>query len=64
MQHFAGVDIRTVLKPAKFVAGDFYDLIALDESTLGIFIGDVSGKGVSAALLMAQAISYLLESTV
>lgn len=53
------VQIRSYLKPAKFVGGDFYDIISLDESTFGFFIGDVSGKGVSAALIMAQSISLL-----
>jgi len=54
-----GVEIRAMLEPAKFVAGDFYDIIALEGSRLGVFIGDVCGKGVSAALIMAQAISFL-----
>lgn len=55
----AGVDIRAFLKPAKFVGGDLYDIIALDGSTVGFFIGDVSGKGVSASLIMAQTVSLL-----
>ncbi len=59
IENFKYVQIRTYLKPAKFVAGDFYDIIVLDDSTLGVFIGDVSGKGASAALIMAQAISLL-----
>lgn len=54
-----GVEIRAMLEPAKFVAGDFYDIITLSGSRLGVFIGDVCGKGVSAALIMAQAISFL-----
>jgi adenylate cyclase len=53
------INIGAFLKPAKFVGGDLYDLIRIDESTFGFFIGDVSGKGVSAALIMAQAISLL-----
>lgn len=54
-----GVEISAMLEPAKFVAGDFYDIITLDTSRLGVFIADVCGKGVSAALIMAQAISLL-----
>ena len=56
---FSGLKTNAVLRPAKFVAGDFYDLLVLDEKTLGVFIGDVSGKGISAALIMSQAISFL-----
>jgi serine phosphatase RsbU (regulator of sigma subunit) len=59
LSNLGGINIRTFLKPAKFVGGDLYDLIHIDESTFGFFIGDVSGKGVSAALIMAQAISLL-----
>ncbi len=59
VRQLANIRIRTFLKPARFVGGDLYDIISLDESTFGIFIGDVSGKGVSAALIMAQAISLL-----
>ena len=43
--------------PAKFVGGDFYDFIELEQDKLGIVLGDVSGKGVSAALYMARLMS-------
>ncbi|MCW8983955.1 MAG: PP2C family protein-serine/threonine phosphatase, partial [Thermoanaerobaculales bacterium] len=43
--------------PAKVVGGDFYDFARIDESRLGMLIGDVSGKGVPAALTMAQLLA-------
>ena len=43
--------------PAQAIGGDFYDFIALGPSRIGVLIGDVSGKGVSAALLMARITS-------
>ncbi len=54
---FPGIDIRSFMQPAKFVAGDFYDIVKLDDRRLGVMIGDVSGKGVPASLIMAQTIS-------
>jgi sigma-B regulation protein RsbU (phosphoserine phosphatase) len=47
--------IFAALKPAREVGGDFYDFYFLDEERLCICIGDVSGKGVPAALFMAMA---------
>jgi phosphoserine phosphatase RsbU/P len=44
-------------RPAKTVGGDFYDFVRPDETTVGILIGDVSGKGVPAALTMAQILA-------
>lgn len=42
-----------VCRPVQSVGGDYYDFLPLGEETLGIALADVSGKGVSAALLMA-----------
>ncbi len=53
------VDLSFLMQPARFVGGDLYDIIILDDTHLGIFIGDVAGKGVSASLIMAQTISFL-----
>lgn len=44
-------------RPAKTVGGDFYDFIQATDSRIGILIGDVSGKGVPAALTMAQLLA-------
>ena len=41
-------------RPAREVGGDYYDFLELREGKLGIAIGDVSGKGIGAALLMAS----------
>lgn len=54
-----GIEFVTEYKPAFSVGGDFYDVFWLSYDRLGIFIGDVSGKGVSAALLMARISSDL-----
>lgn len=45
--------IQAFLEPANEVGGDFFDFFRLDAHRLGVAIGDVSGKGVSAALFMA-----------
>jgi len=50
----ATYDVAARSIPAYEVGGDYYDVVLLDERHLGIIIGDVSGKGVSAALYMAQ----------
>jgi phosphoserine phosphatase RsbU/P len=47
------------LEPALNLSGDFYDYIPLSPTRLGLMIGDVSGKGVSAAMGMAAARSLL-----
>jgi sigma-B regulation protein RsbU (phosphoserine phosphatase) len=50
----AGIDYSGACRPALGVAGDYYDFLALPNGNLGIAIGDVSGKGIAAALLMAS----------
>jgi sigma-B regulation protein RsbU (phosphoserine phosphatase) len=47
-----GFDIDGICIPANEVGGDYYDFIPIDGSKLGIVIGDVSGKGVPAAIYM------------
>ena len=44
-------------RPAKVVGGDFYDFVQPDKDRIGLLIGDVSGKGVPAALSMAQLLA-------
>jgi serine phosphatase RsbU (regulator of sigma subunit) len=48
-----GVDIDALLQPARNVGGDLYDAFMLDEARLCFLVGDVTGKGVPAALFMA-----------
>ena len=48
-----GLEIAAVYKPCEHVGGDFYDLFVVGRYRLGIVIGDVSGHGVEAALIMA-----------
>ena len=52
-------DIYASLTPAKEVGGDLYDFFLIDEDHLGLVIGDVSGKGVPAALFMMVAVSLI-----
>jgi phosphoserine phosphatase RsbU/P len=49
-----GFEIDGAWEPARVVGGDYFDVIRLSESKLGICIADVVGKSVSAALLMAN----------
>jgi sigma-B regulation protein RsbU (phosphoserine phosphatase) len=49
----AGLEIAGMMKPAKGLSGDYYDYIPINAHTLQTVIADVSGKGVSAALLMS-----------
>lgn len=52
-------NILGTMIPAKQVGGDFFDFFALDENRLGFLIGDVSGKGIPAALFMAMSRAVL-----
>ncbi len=53
LPQIAGLEFAGRCRAALGVGGDYYDLIELDNGRLGMAIGDVSGKGISAALLMA-----------
>lgn len=60
------LDIAGFMRPAREVGGDFYDVFEVGERGVAFVIGDVSGKGVPAALFMMRAQSllrqYLLET--
>jgi sigma-B regulation protein RsbU (phosphoserine phosphatase) len=49
-----GIDVSGMNIPSEKVGGDYYDFIPIIENQLGIAIGDVSGKGIPAALIMAS----------
>ncbi|MFZ1728635.1 MAG: PP2C family protein-serine/threonine phosphatase [Bacteroidota bacterium] len=52
-------DIAALSLPAREVGGDFYDYLNFSDGRLGLVVGDVSDKGVSAAMIMASTISTL-----
>ncbi len=48
------LELAGLCLPARIVSGDYYDFLRFDERKLGLAIGDICGKGISAALLMAN----------
>jgi len=57
------VRIAAMVEAAKLVGGDFYDAFLLDRDRLVLSIGDVAGKGISAALFMMQALAETVADT-
>jgi sigma-B regulation protein RsbU (phosphoserine phosphatase) len=56
------LDVFATLQPAREVGGDFYDFFFIDENRFCVCVGDVSGKGVPAALFMAVTKTMLKSS--
>lgn len=54
LPQIAGAQIAGAWQPARQVGGDYFDVIKVDEKRIGICVGDVAGKGITAALLMAN----------
>lgn len=54
-----GWDVAAYYQPAREVGGDFYDFVELSDGRLGVFTGDVTDKGVPAALVMASTRAVL-----
>jgi phosphoserine phosphatase RsbU/P len=52
--HVEGVEIEAIARAARSVSGDYYDFIQLTENQVVFALADISGKGISAALLMAS----------
>lgn len=59
----SGIEIAARMIPAHQIGGDFYDFTKIDQQKVGVVIGDVSGKGVPAALYMAMIISVFRSET-
>ena len=56
-----GLRVAALCLPAEEVGGDYYDLLPLSETRMGVLVADVSGKGTSAALYMAELKGLVLS---
>jgi phosphoserine phosphatase RsbU/P len=54
LPNLQGIEIEAICRPARVVSGDYYDFIRISPTRLAIALADISGKGISAALLMAN----------
>jgi len=59
-----GLEFAGFCRPAHAIGGDYYDFVPLEGGRLGLAIGDISGKGIPAALLMATLRAFLRGQTV
>ena len=59
-----GLDCAGFCRPASGVGGDYYDFIPLPDGRIGVAVGDISGKGIPAALLMASLRASLRVQTI
>jgi len=62
LPNLAGWDVAAWWQPAREVSGDFYDFVPFRDGSLGLVIGDVTDKGMPAALFMANARSIVRAS--
>jgi sigma-B regulation protein RsbU (phosphoserine phosphatase) len=53
ISQLSGLEVFGFCRPARTVSGDYYDFLAMEEHKLLLAVGDISGKGIAAALLMA-----------
>jgi sigma-B regulation protein RsbU (phosphoserine phosphatase) len=58
---FPGVSVTSLCVPAREVGGDYFDILPIDDHRVGVLIADVSGKGTSAALYMAEMKGLMLS---
>jgi len=61
---FEDYQVSAINLPAKDVSGDYFDFIQLDDQRLGFCVGDITGKGIPAALLMANLQASLRSQTI
>jgi sigma-B regulation protein RsbU (phosphoserine phosphatase) len=54
-----GLEVHAVIEPARAVGGDLYEVLRVSDSRIVVALGDVSGKGIPAALFMAVALTVL-----
>ncbi|SDD24703.1 SpoIIE family protein phosphatase [Aquimonas voraii] len=59
LQGWPGLRLAALLEPMRAVGGDFFNVLPLDSERVAFFIGDVSDKGVPAALFMARTMTLL-----
>ncbi len=57
------LEVHGICRPARTVSGDYYDFLPVGPTRLGIAVGDISGKGISAALLMATVHAFVRAYT-
>jgi PAS domain S-box-containing protein len=62
LPELSGYDVAAYYQPAREVGGDFYDLFELEGGRLGLVVGDVTDKGIPAALVMATTRTMLRVS--
>jgi sigma-B regulation protein RsbU (phosphoserine phosphatase) len=58
------IDVSGVCLPARVVSGDYFDYLLLEGNQLGLAVGDICGKGISAALLMANLQATLRSNAI
>ena len=55
----SGLDVHAVIEPAREVGGDLYEVLRVSDQRFVVALGDVSGKGIPAAMFMAVAVTVL-----
>jgi len=55
----SGLDVHAIIEPAQKVGGDLYEVLRASDDRIVVALGDVSGKGIPAALFMAVAVTIL-----